>query len=107
MPLVEQLYVSFYEVAFNIPQLSQFISKIEHMNALHPRTSIFFSTNMIIIKYHFGHLPPRRDPNLLLFSVEQHAMLRNWQASQVLRICGPLSPSTSSVERLGITVKSE
>ena len=100
MPLVDQPYISFYQVAFNIPQLSQIISKIEHMNAQHHRTSIFFSTNKSssnIISDTY-----RRDPNLLLFSVEQHAMLRNWQASQVLHICGQLSPFTSSVERLGI-----
>ncbi len=34
-------------------------------------------------------------------------MLRDWQASEVLHICGQLSPFTSSVERLRIKVQSE
>ena len=59
------------------------------------------------IEYHFGHPPTRRCPILLQFSLRGHAMLENWQASHVLHICGQLSPFTSSVERLGITVNPE
>ena len=107
MPLLEQLYVSFHQLVLDIPQLSQFISKIEHMNSLPYRMSIFFFTDTITIEYNFEHLPPRHNPILLSFSVKKYAMLRNWQASEVLHICGQLSPFTSSVEWLGIMVKSE
>jgi hypothetical protein len=77
------------------------------MNSLPYRTSIFFFTDTITIKYDFEHLPPRRNPILLSFSVKTYATLSDWQASEVLHICGQLSPFTSSVERLGITVMSE
>jgi hypothetical protein len=106
-PLLEQLYVYSDRLGLDIPQLSQFISKRVLMNSLPHRMSIFFDTHTMIIEYHFGHLPTRRGPILLKFDLRGYAMLENWQASHVLHICGQLSPFTSSVERLGITVNPE
>jgi len=106
MPLIEQFSVTFYHRVLNIPRLSQWISRIERLNSVPHRTSIIFSFDALTIRHCFRHPPLAafHKPISLEFSIRNDWTATDWQASQVLHICGQLSPFMSSVERLGIRV---
>jgi len=107
MPLLEQLSVSFYKRVFDIPQLSQFISRTKYLNSLPHRTSITFPYEALTIRHCFRHPRPRRKPIYLSFSImDDYSLDIEWRASQVIHACGQLSPFMSSVEWLGIRVES-
>ena len=107
MPLLEQLSVSqtFRERALDIPQLSQFISRTKHLNSIPHRTSIAFTNEALTIRHCFQHPLPRGKPIYLSLSIRDNWSETDWRASQVVHICGQLSPFMSSVERLGIRVE--
>jgi hypothetical protein len=107
MPLLEQFSVSqtFGQRSYDIPQLSQFISRTKHLNSLPHRTSITFTNKALTIRHCFQHLLPRRTPIYLSFSIRGDWSEMDWRASQVVHICGQLSPFISNVERLGIRVE--
>jgi len=101
-PILRQLVVSFPQSVFDVPQLSQFISRTKHLISLPHRTSFGVSDDGLTIQHHFR--PPRNAFSLKL-SIRDSWTADNWMASRVLHICGQLSPFTSSVEQLWINIR--
>ena len=107
-PILEHLAASFHRSVFDVPQLSQFISRTNLLSSLPNRTSIKFSYYQgLVIRHHFMplELPPPRKALSLTLSITKHWVWTDWIASEVLHICGQLSPFTSSVERLCIEIQ--
>ena len=108
-PILKHLVASFPQSIFDVPQLSQFISRTNHLTSLPHRTTIGFSSSShkgLFIRHHFMTLesqPPREAFSLTL-SISKRWVVSNWIASQVLHICEQLSPFTSSVDRLWISI---
>ena len=98
-PLLEKICVGLpqqYDQPLDIPRLSQFISRTEHMSSLPFQTSISLDENCFTISHEFGirgHV-----------CVEMTCDLGFLQVSQVDHICKQLSPLTSDVERVSIDV---
>lgn len=107
-PILRHLKVSFSQRVFDLPQLSQFVSRMKNMNSLPHGLSIGFYDEGLFIKHCFRHSdspPPRKTSFSLELSIKGRRAARDWTASQVLHICGQLSPFTSSVERLWIAIR--
>jgi hypothetical protein len=108
VPILKHLVASSHQSVFDVPQLSQFVSRTNLLSSPPNRTSIEFSYYQgLVIRHHFMplELPPPRKAISLTLSISKHWMGSDWIASQVLHICGQLSPFTSSVERLWINIR--
>jgi hypothetical protein len=107
-PILKHLVASYCRSIFDVPQLSQFISRTNHLSSLPHRTSIELSYSQgLVIRHHFMplELPPPREALSLTLSIPKRCVWSDWKASQVLHVCGQLSPFTSSVERLWINIQ--
>ena len=105
--ILEQLVVFYPQYIFDVPQLSQFVSRTKHLSSLPHQMSLGFSEEAFTIKHHFRHLelpPPRRTFSLTL-SIRHGWAAYDWMASELLHICGQMSPFTSSVEKLSINIQ--
>jgi hypothetical protein len=107
-PILRKFVICFRQSVFDVPQLSQFISRTKQLSSLPRRTSIMFADHQgLIIEHRFMPLepPPPREPFLLSLRISRLRAASDWMASWVLHICEQLSPFTSRVEELWICIR--
>src|SRR5712675_2973401 len=99
-PHLMKLIVDVDRSIFDVPQLSQFISRTEHLSSLPLRTSISLNTFAFEIEHHFRRLSSPQEGYFRLMGDRTDY----WQVSQVVHICAQLSPFAWSVKQLKLSV---
>jgi len=89
-----------HQGVWDIPQLSQFISRTERLSSLPFRTSISLQMRNFSVGHHFRFLPSPQEVSRVFFRCDG---MEDWQASQIYHISTQLSPLASDVKELKIS----
>ncbi|KAI9450497.1 hypothetical protein F5148DRAFT_1152790 [Russula earlei] len=99
-PRLEKLIVYFDKHVSDIPQLSYFISRTEHLSSLPFRTSILLNAGAFSITHCFRNSPSAHEEFRLHFKCTDRD---GWDVLQVERICAQLCGLMSNIKQLKIS----
>jgi len=99
-PHLMKFIVHVDQSVFDVPQLSQFISRTEQLSSLPFRTSISLHSSAFDIEHNFRRPPSSQEESFVYY---RNVYMKDWQVSQVGHICAQLSPLASSVKQLKLS----